>query len=558
MASEATQYRDSFAGWERYPLRPKFDPYPWSIKLTDFQSKYITEHDDDGYSYSATGLTCVDVVIIGRTSSPMMMDEIRKWPHLPVIRTFDSEPELLEYIDAIDTDSQSALIFIRSDTPEDEHERQAGSRDPAYRQHPSGESPGNPCITPSSIFKICTKFDIQPSLLVSLGKDPHFSTHCAEGNPDETDECHFHDLSYHLPLPWFMKPNNSSEGAYSPISQYGVSVYARYRHDGQPMVSIYTNFRRLWIREVVNAWKISVLQVTHPRRVCLADHWTFLNINLSRAFEKSRFHDALYDLTFSNSVASHLGGETSEGVWGTIPITLQKCGSVVNSTEAMVLPLEAICKAILKLSVFQKRTCPPQMASGDKRKNIEAEQEHCLSSSLLNAFELLKKRNKILLKRSERNLAQLFNVIRLQDSEAMAKHTAYLASLADVQQESNLEIHRFTWESRQDARLMKFLAEVTMVFFPITAVAAVFSMPFFQVDTVSPAFLPLSSIRHIWVFVLAAGIISSVTWIIWFQHRKKLEQDARVFQSQLADEEKRRRQRTKIASLRTSDPLSPE
>jgi hypothetical protein len=46
-----------------------------------------------------------------------------------------------------------------------------------------------------------------------------------------------------------------------------------------------------------------------------------------------------------------------------------------------------------------------------------------------------------------------------------------MASLADAQQESGADMRQFAWDSRQDARSMKFLAELTMVFLPITAVS---------------------------------------------------------------------------------------
>ena len=46
-----------------------------------------------------------------------------------------------------------------------------------------------------------------------------------------------------------------------------------------------------------------------------------------------------------------------------------------------------------------------------------------------------------------------------------------MARLTDANHASNRDLHQFAWDSRQDARLVKFLSELAMIFLPITAVA---------------------------------------------------------------------------------------
>jgi hypothetical protein len=63
-------------------------------------------------------------------------------------------------------------------------------------------------------------------------------------------------------------------------------------------------------------------------------------------------------------------------------------------------------------------------------------------------------------------------------------------------------------------------------------------MGFFAIDQSSSAFLPFSSLRYAWVFVVTTALVSLATWILWWQRWKKLQQDDRKFRQELDEERK--------------------
>ncbi|KAK0514177.1 hypothetical protein JMJ35_002794 [Cladonia borealis] len=156
---------------------------------------------------------------------------------------------------------------------------------------------------------------------------------------------------------------------------------------------------------------------------------------------------------------------------------------------------------------------------------LSIEQEKYWAQGILGNMQLLQQRSNQIYERSRREMDKLYHIMSLKDSDAIRTNNARLAKIAEYQQESNVDLRQFAWDARQDARLMKFLAEVTMIFLPITAVSTTFSMGFFALDSSSTAVLPFSSIRYIWIFLLLAGSVSMGTWIAWWQRWKELKRD---------------------------------
>ena len=62
-------------------------------------------------------------------------------------------------------------------------------------------------------------------------------------------------------------------------------------------------------------------------------------------------------------------------------------------------------------------------------------------------------------------------MLSLRDSRALNRHTQEIAIIARNSERSGNEMQEMTKRMEKDARLMKFLAEVTAFFLPLTAVA---------------------------------------------------------------------------------------
>jgi hypothetical protein len=102
------------------------------------------------------------------------------------------------------------------------------------------------------------------------------------------------DVSYHMQMPWFHCSKNKVD--VHPIPQYSVSVYSKYRENGQPMFSMFFNVKRIFIKEIKNAWKICVLEAEMSSRLRLLDHWALQNASLAKAQEQCRFHEAMHQV----------------------------------------------------------------------------------------------------------------------------------------------------------------------------------------------------------------------------------------------------------------------
>lgn len=95
-------------------------------------------------------------------------------------------------------------------------------------------------------------------------------------------------------MPWVHR--SREEIAVSPIRQYSISVYSRYREDGRPMFSVFFNVKRSMIKDIKNAWKHCVLDVSTSSPLRLLDHWALQSASLARLQEECRFQEALYEV----------------------------------------------------------------------------------------------------------------------------------------------------------------------------------------------------------------------------------------------------------------------
>lgn len=65
----------------------------------------------------------------------------------------------------------------------------------------------------------------------------------------------------------------------------------------------------------------------------------------------------------------------------------------------------------------------------------------------------------------------MLSYIALRDSRTLAHNTREMALMARATEKSGVEMHAMTRGMERDARLMKFLAELTAFFLPLTAIA---------------------------------------------------------------------------------------
>ena len=101
-------------------------------------------------------------------------------------------------------------------------------------------------------------------------------------------------------MPWFQRPR-PDEWEVSPVPQYSVSAYAKFRKTGQPAVTIYCNVIDDSVEEITNAWKTCVLQSNRDSKMRLLDHWALFGTSLAIARESCRVYETLYDLYVSMS-----------------------------------------------------------------------------------------------------------------------------------------------------------------------------------------------------------------------------------------------------------------
>jgi hypothetical protein len=69
------------------------------------------------------------------------------------------------------------------------------------------------------------------------------------------------------------------------------------------------------------------------------------------------------------------------------------------------------------------------------------------------------------------SLAQILNVVAFQTNISLDSHTEHMKRLADSYHETGREVAELGRQSREDAIYMRYLAELTMVFLPLTAVS---------------------------------------------------------------------------------------
>jgi hypothetical protein len=68
-------------------------------------------------------------------------------------------------------------------------------------------------------------------------------------------------------------------------------------------------------------------------------------------------------------------------------------------------------------------------------------------------------------------LAQILNVVAFQTNISLDSHTEHMKRLADSNHETSREVAELGRQSREDAIYMRYLAELTMAFLPLTAVS---------------------------------------------------------------------------------------
>lgn len=94
----------------------------------------------------------------------------------------------------------------------------------------------------------------------------------------------------------------------SPIPQYSVSAYAKYRSDSSPVFTVYYNVQQEWMEDIKSAWKICALESQIGKRPRMLDHWTLHSKSLAMALEACRLHEAMYDLLVSTTFRIPLQG----------------------------------------------------------------------------------------------------------------------------------------------------------------------------------------------------------------------------------------------------------
>ena len=98
-------------------------------------------------------------------------------------------------------------------------------------------------------------------------------------------------------MPWLYRQERRRFN--SPSAGYSLSVYAKFRENGQPMLTIYYNVMEEWVEDIKVAWYRSV---AHPRQNSdprLLDHWTVFSKSMSRLQEHGRLYDAMLSLYVS-------------------------------------------------------------------------------------------------------------------------------------------------------------------------------------------------------------------------------------------------------------------
>ncbi|KIW20496.1 hypothetical protein PV08_01071 [Exophiala spinifera] len=132
-----------------------------------------------------------------------------------------------------------------------------------------------------------------------------------------------------------------------------------------------------------------------------------------------------------------------------------------------------------------------------------------------------------LLSRFKGTESAVMRMLSLRDSRALNLHTQEIAIIARNSESSGNEMQEMAKRMEKDARLMKFLAEVTAFFLPLTAVASVFSMDFFSVSETSRGIVPsLDKLKYSWLYWAFALPVSGFVCIVWFRKRFTIESNS--------------------------------
>jgi hypothetical protein len=131
-----------------------------------------------------------------------------------------------------------------------------------------------------------------------------------------------------------------------------------------------------------------------------------------------------------------------------------------------------------------------------------------------------------------------------RNSEILTNNTQQMATLAKATEQSGQEIHDMTERMESDARHMRFLAEITAFFLPLTALAVsvvtdphcssrllmqLRSQTFFSMDFLSLTDDPTRSVlptmknaKFLWVYFLALMAMSLLVFGWWYYKHLKI------------------------------------
>jgi hypothetical protein len=127
----------------------------------------------------------------------------------------------------------------------------------------------------------------------------------------------------------------------------------------------------------------------------------------------------------------------------------------------------------------------------------------------------------------------------------MSRNTKQLAQLAKATESSGQEIHEMTRRMELDAKNMRFLAEITAFFLPLTAIAVsfsnilvrtnadcilqtFFSMGFLDISS-GPSLIPqMDNLKYIWLYCISLAITSAAAFSWWYyKHRSSIVESSK-------------------------------
>jgi hypothetical protein len=371
---------------------------------------------------------------------------------------------------------------------------------------------GQPCITRSVLSTICKHFNLTPSFATYLEGHPGFHQHLMQ--PEQQSKIRPgkatpRDFCYAVPFPW---SRTNEDVSFKQSELHTVSNYTRIGQEGVPEVTIFVNVTESHSESLRFGWMKGLTGVHSDYSASLQNHFLLFSIALHELQNQLGVLETLHAYFGDSRVEMHL-----ESGAGDTDISFSKSRKFLGQLHFISLSI-GNCEHIIK--ALEKTAHHSAMIQQDFHTCFQEEQMTLWAEDLVRGFSMVRSRVVEIIARQRTAEEMISAVTALRDSRTLSRNTEEMTLMARATEKSGLEAAAMARRMENDARLMKFLAEITAFFLPITAIATVFSMDFFSITATPKGPLPtFDNIRYSWIYFAFASPVSLGVFVWWAYKR---------------------------------------